>query len=129
MKPLSATNNGTLNLEVVGTFQDILHFLENLNHSNILMVIGNIKLEGYSPKIKATFPVTPYLLAAGPGVKITATSGGGGGAEGGPGGAVGPNNNPETPPAGPAEKTDKKESTLVAKVKNPRMQADLAHAP
>ena len=125
LKPLSATNNGSLSLTVSGTFQNILRFLENINHSNILMVVGNIKLEGYSPTIKASFTVTPYLVAAGPGAKLAATSGApaeGAPAEGAPpadgaappGGA--PPGAPPTPPAGG-------KAAVVAKIKNPRTQA------
>jgi len=65
MKPVSAA----LTLNVTGEFVEILKLLEAINHSSIFMVVGNIKLTGTSPSISATFPVTPYLLAAGPGIK------------------------------------------------------------
>ena len=74
LKPLSATNGGQITLTVSGNFANILRFLEYVNNSSILMVVGNIKLEGYQPNLKATFPITPYLIAAGPGTKLTATS-------------------------------------------------------
>jgi hypothetical protein len=117
LKPLSATNNGTLALTVSGTFQNILRFLEEINHSNILMVVGNIKLEGYSPTIKASFPVTPYLVASGPGAKLSASAAPaaeGAAGEGTPPGAPTP---PGTPP------TEGAPAAVVAKIKNPRTQA------
>jgi hypothetical protein len=122
LKPLSTTNNGELTLEVTGGFPNILSFLQRLNRSGILMVVGNIKLEGYQPNLKATFNVTPYLVAAGKGVTITATAGGGAapaGGAGGPGapgpGAPGPGApGPGAPPAPGAEGT-------AVKIKNPRL--------
>ena len=74
LKPLSAVDGGQITLTVSGDFANILRFLEYVNHSSILMVVGNIKLEGYQPNLKATFPITPYLIAVGPGIKLTATS-------------------------------------------------------
>ena len=61
------------------------------------MVIGNIKLEGYSPQIKASFPLTPYLLASGPGAVTTAAASAAP-APGGPGGPGGPGAAPPPPP-------------------------------
>ena len=69
MKPLSASGGGSLNLTVTGTFNDILRLLETINHSSILLVVGQIKLTGNSPNLQATFPITPYLLAVGPAIK------------------------------------------------------------
>jgi hypothetical protein len=124
LKPMSATNNGTLTLVVTGTFQNILRFLNTINHSSILMVVGNIKLEGYSPTIKATFTVTPYLVAAGPGAKLTATNT----PAAAPGG--GPPNPEGAPPEGdaaPADGAKDKTNSMgdVVKIKNPRTQAAL----
>lgn len=119
LKPLSATNNGTLSLEVAGTFQNILRFLENINRSSILMVVGQIKLEGYSPNIKATFPITVYLVASGPGAPIKATSGAAPGGEGGGDGEGEP-----TPPTPPPTQNQ----AVVAKIKNPRTQASMIPA-
>lgn len=121
MKPLSATNNGDLTLTVTGTFDNILRFLENINHSSILMVVGNIKLEGHSPQLNATFTLTPYLIAAGPAIKLAASAPPAGATpEGGapvPGGAGGLPGGP--PGAGP--KAQAEGSTV--KIKNPRLGA------
>ncbi|HEX8833859.1 MAG TPA: hypothetical protein VF719_06645 [Abditibacteriaceae bacterium] len=65
LKPTSATNAGVLNVTVTGSFAEIKSFLNTINRSPILFVIGNIELEGSSPRITATFPITPYLLANG----------------------------------------------------------------
>ncbi len=63
---------GTLNVDVTGDMDSILRFLDRINRSPILMTVGAIRLEGASPNIKATFTVTPYLVAKGPAVKLTA---------------------------------------------------------
>lgn len=119
LKPLSATNNGELELVVTGTFQNILRFLERLNRSPFLMVIGNIKFEGYAPNLKATFKITPYLVAAGKGVKLTATGGAaapapGAGAPGEPGAPGDPGAPPEAAPPADAEGS-------AVRIKNPRL--------
>jgi hypothetical protein len=121
LKPLSAPNNGDLTLEVTGAFPNILNFLQRLNRSSILMVVGNIKLEGYQPNLKATFTITPYLLAAGKGVPLTATSGGGaaGAGAGAPGGPGAPGV-PGYPGAAPAAPPPGAEGSSV-KIKNPRL--------
>lgn len=54
------------------SFNDILRFLKRINQGKILMMVGNVKLEGYAPAIKATLTITPYLLTKGPGVKLPA---------------------------------------------------------
>ncbi len=127
LKPLSATNNGDLTLEVTGGFANILNFLQRINRSNILMVVGNIKLEGYQPNLKATFIITPYLIAAGKGVTITATGGGGAAAAGGPGGP-GPGPGPGSPdaPGGPpaAAPGPPGAAASTVKVKNPRLSQE-----
>lgn len=111
LKPLAATNNGTVELKVTGTFGNILRFMDKLNRSSILMVLGNVKLEGYSPRITATFPVTPYLIASGPGAKISLATGGG------DGDAAGPDPAGKQPDgAAPPEKTE-----AMMKIKNPRL--------
>lgn len=117
LKPLSATNNGDLTLEVTGGFANILNFLQRINRSSILMVVGNIKLEGYQPNLKATFIVTPYLIAAGKGVTITATGGGGAAPAAGAGtpGEPGMPGDPGMEPPAPGA-----EGSTV-KIKNPRL--------
>jgi hypothetical protein len=63
-----------MSMTIVGTLPAILQFFNRINQSSILMVVDrNLKLEGYSPEIKATFSLTPYLLAAGPGAKLGGT--------------------------------------------------------
>jgi len=109
LKPLSATNGGQITLTVSGSFGNILRFLEYVNHSSILMVVGNIKLEGYSPNLKATFPLTPYLIAAGPGIKLTAGSAPAPSAAGSDGEGV-----PPKPPV---------VEGAAVKIKNPRLGA------
>ena len=54
-----------LDVTVTGTLDDILRFFQIINRSEILMVVGNVKLEGLSPSIKASFTLTPYLLVTG----------------------------------------------------------------
>ena len=91
-----------LAVTVTGTFGSILQFFQIINKSEILMVIGNVKMEGTSPAIKATFTVTPYLLVSGksaqvaaipgiesaqPGAATAAAPAAGAGSEGNPGGA------------------------------------------
>ena len=62
LKPQTAP----LTVSVSGTFGSILNFFQIINRSEILMVIGNVKMEGVSPSIVATFTITPYLLVSGP---------------------------------------------------------------
>jgi hypothetical protein len=96
-RPTSNTNNGALNTTVTGSLSEIMRFFNRINYSPVLMVIGAIKLEDASAggtnagqggssgaptpalttadgqnQIRATFSVTPYLLAAGEGVKLGA---------------------------------------------------------
>lgn len=71
LKPIAGAG-GTLNVDVTGDMDSILRFLERINRSPILMTVGAIKMEGASPEIKATFTVTPYLVAKGPAVKLQA---------------------------------------------------------
>jgi len=113
IKPLDG--GGTMAVTLTGTLPNILRFFERINQSEILMTVGSgssaatgtgtgagsstsggggggggigFKLENASPTIKATFTLTPYLLASGP---DAALPGGGGAAPaakgaGGPGG-------------------------------------------
>jgi hypothetical protein len=123
LKPLSATNNGSLTLQVTGTFPGVLRFLEALSRSSILMVVDkNLKLENYSPTIKTTFNITPYLIAAGPGAKLAATSAvdAAAGAAANAAGAVA--DAAAGPPNEPAA-TQRTTPEVVAKIKNPRSQA------
>lgn len=133
LKPLSATNGGVVNVTITtdpntGSFGNILRFLELVNHSEILMVVGNIKLEGYSPQLKATFPLTPYLIAAGPGIKLTAASAlpGGGSTPPGEGTPSPDGTSPTTPPTSPttsAPATNAGSAGSNVKIKNPRLGA------
>lgn len=67
LKPVSG---GTLTADVTGDLPSILRFLERVNRSPILMTVGAIKLEGTSPVIKASFTITPYLVAIGPSIEL-----------------------------------------------------------
>lgn len=69
LKPVSG---GNMTVTVAGDLDSILRFLERVNRSPILLTVGAIKLEGASPAIKATFTVTPYLVATGPAVVLPA---------------------------------------------------------
>ena len=71
MMPLSNSNGGALSVTITGDLSHILQFFDEINQSTILMVVGNIKLSGYSPLITSTFTLTPYLLATGPGAIST----------------------------------------------------------
>jgi hypothetical protein len=74
MMPLSNSNGGALSVTITGDLSHILQFFDGINQSSILMVVGNIKLEGYSPLVTATFTLTPYLLATGPGATASAAA-------------------------------------------------------
>ncbi len=71
LKPQSAP----LAVSVTGTFGSILNFFQIINRSEILMVIGNVKMAGASPNIEATFTITPYLLVSGPSAQAAAIPG------------------------------------------------------
>lgn len=64
-----------LAVSITGTFDSLLRFFQIINRSEILMVVGNVKLEGASPAIKATFTITPYLLASGTSAQQSAIGG------------------------------------------------------
>lgn len=64
-----------LGVTITGTFGSILQFFQIINKSEILMVIGNVKMEGTSPAIKASFTITPYLLVSGPSKQAAAIPG------------------------------------------------------
>ncbi|HEX9996615.1 MAG TPA: hypothetical protein VGB45_05700 [Abditibacterium sp.] len=69
---LKPVTGGNITTDVTGSLPDILRFLERVNRSPILMTVGAIKLEGASPSIKATFTITPYLVASGPSIQLQA---------------------------------------------------------
>ena len=69
LKPIAG---GTITLEVTGPLPNILRFFERINQAQILMLIGNVKLEGTAPTIKATTTVTPYLVTSGPSAQLAA---------------------------------------------------------
>lgn len=71
MMPLSNSNGGALPISITGDMPHILDFFHEINQASILMTVGTIKLEGYSPQITATFTLTPYLLATGPGAEMS----------------------------------------------------------
>lgn len=76
LKPL---DGGTIAVTVTGTLPKILKFFERINQSEILMTVGSggspgVRLENASPFIKASFTLTPYLLASGPDAGLPAGS-------------------------------------------------------
>jgi hypothetical protein len=115
-RPTSNTNNGVLNASVTGSLTNVMRFFNRVNISPILMVVGTIKLDsanagantagspgggatevttagaatGEPNQITATFSLTPYLLAAGPGVNLTVGSAAAGAAPGAAPPGVGP---------------------------------------
>lgn len=93
MMPLSNSNGGAVNISITGDLPHILRFFEEVNQASILMVVGNVKLQGYSPRITASFPLTPYLLASGPGAVVS-----GGAPQGNPA-----PDSPDAPPGGPED--------------------------
>ena len=103
LKP-TAASGGALGVTITGTFPDILRFLNRINLSPILMSVGNIKLDGYSPTINATFTITPYLMSRGTEITTSvaqpaADAPAGGAPPGGAPGPAGPGGGP--PGAGP----------------------------
>ena len=68
-------SNEILGVTVTGTFGSILQFFQIINKSEILMVIGNVKMEGTSPAIKTTFTITPYLVVSGPAKQVSVIPG------------------------------------------------------
>jgi len=72
IKPLDG--GGTMSVTITGTLPNILRFFERINQSEILMTVGSstqtgLKLENTASDasiIRATFTITPYLLATGP---------------------------------------------------------------
>lgn len=116
LKPLSATNNGDLDITVTGSFPNIMRFLERLNRSSFLLVVGNIKLEGHSPSLKASFKLTPYLIAGGKGAKIAAAAPAAP-AEGDAGAVPPEGAAPVTPP------TENEGATV--RIKNPRLSRQI----
>lgn len=74
LKPL---DGGTIAVTVTGTLPNILRFFERINQSEILMTVGSssgagVRLENASPFTKASFTLTPYLLASGPNALLPA---------------------------------------------------------
>lgn len=100
LKPVSG---GAMNLEVTGALPNILRFFERINQSQTLMLVGNVKLEGVAPIIKATTTVTPYLVASGPSAQLAAPAAAPAPAnEGGAPGGAPPGEAGAAPPAQPA---------------------------
>lgn len=61
-----------IDMTIQGDLPSILRFFETItsDQSSLLKVISNVRLEGASPRIKASFRVTPYLIARGPAVSL-----------------------------------------------------------
>lgn len=72
---LKPVTGGSMKLEATGSFANFLTFFDEINRPvpdpedpghplNILFVVGSdLKFDGYSPDIKSTFTVTPYMVA------------------------------------------------------------------
>ncbi|RYG70580.1 hypothetical protein EON80_07570 [bacterium] len=70
---LTPVTGKNMTVDVVGSLPDILRFLQRINRSAILMSVGGIKVEGASPLTKATFTISPYLVAKGKAVDAVLT--------------------------------------------------------
>jgi hypothetical protein len=96
LKPLQS---GEMAVTAKGTLPNILAFMERVNRAETLISVGNVKLEGTSPDITATFPLTPYLVASGPSAQLPAGAAPAAAEEGAPAeGAAPPEGGPPTPP-------------------------------
>ena len=68
---LKPVTGGNLSVTIEArSYNDLLRFLTRINKSRILMTVGNIKLAGYAPAIKASVTLTPYLITTGPSVQL-----------------------------------------------------------
>lgn len=69
----SADGGGSLSVTVTGTLPNLLRYFNDVNHNATLVKVGTIKLDtdpGPPLKVRATFTMTPYLLAVGPGAPV-----------------------------------------------------------
>lgn len=92
--------DGALAVSATGTYPDLLRFFDRISRSPIILVVGNLKLEGTSPATKATFTLTPYMLSSGPSAQVKAPPGAAGAAPAGQEGdpaAVPPGEQPPPP--------------------------------
>ena len=101
LKPLSDTS---VSVSATGPLPNVMRFLERINQSEVLLTTGStgsvgIKVEAVPPLgVRATFNITPYLVATGPDAQLPAPSaavpaagaGAPGGAPGAPPGAPTP---------------------------------------
>ncbi|RYX81822.1 hypothetical protein EON83_22445 [bacterium] len=76
LKPLS---DASASMQVSGTLPNILRFFERLNQSEILMTTGStgatgVRIESGALGARATFNMTPYLVASGPNALLPAAS-------------------------------------------------------
>lgn len=82
--------NAPLNLTIRGTLPQIQKVYENLSQLRRIAVIGGLNLEGPGPELKATIPLSLYILVEGAeAVAPAAPAGGMAGGPGGPGGPMG----------------------------------------
>ncbi len=66
----AASGGGSMSVTVTGPLPNILRYFNSLNNNATLVKVGTIKLDteaGQPGTVRATFTLTPYLLAAGPG--------------------------------------------------------------
>ncbi len=90
LKPLS---DGSISVTVEGSFANLLRFFNRINQLEILMTTGNIttpgvRLEATDVGERATFVLTPYLVASGPSALLPAGAAPATGAATAPGGAI-----------------------------------------
>lgn len=64
-----------LDMEIVGTLDQVLSFFENIHKGTILTTVGpSLKLQGSAFKVIATFSIQPYLVAKGKSLKLSGTA-------------------------------------------------------
>ncbi len=74
LKPLA---DGSMTVTVAGTLPNILRFFDRINQSEVLMSTGNVsspgvKLENSALGARASFTLTPFLVASGPSALLPA---------------------------------------------------------
>lgn len=74
LKPLSTTS---VSVQASGPLNNVMRFLERINQSEVLLTTGStgsvgIKVEAAPLGVRATFNITPYLVATGPAAQLPA---------------------------------------------------------
>lgn len=76
LKPLSDTS---VSVQANGPLPNVMRFLERINQSEVLLTTGStgsvgIKVESNALGVRATFNITPYLVATGPAAQLPAAT-------------------------------------------------------